>query len=150
MTSHAPPLGPVARLFWFVVDTVRSPIVFDGTARLCDSSHALFIDPAAVDPLGPLHIDLEGKFHNRGGQTTTVIGIQGKVSGHELAPEDFAEVTLEPGGPRADVSSELYLAAGDEFEFSADAGEKLTLKLRVTRGGARAPRVKLRLKPQSA
>jgi hypothetical protein len=96
---------------------------------------------------GPLHVDVDAKVHNRGQQLLTLIGIDDIVAGGQTLGLDgmsaFKDVTLEPGGERVP----LYFTAsppGDEL-LTATLGEALTFKLRLTRGGLRAPRVKLSL-----
>jgi hypothetical protein len=148
MTVHPAP-GPIARALWLVVDTVRPPIVLEGKAKVCDSGHPFVISLYQEWPRGPLHIDVDGQLHNRGQQTTTVIDVlDARAAGQTLSPpggyHGFGkDVTLEPGGERQKVSFCLNPPEGQQL--AAKPGDTLTFKLRLTRGGLRAPRVKLTL-----
>jgi hypothetical protein len=134
---------------------VRPPVVLEGTAKLCDSTHPMVMfmtwsgdRVGGADPRAPLHIDVCGKLHNRGQQLATVIGVKdARVGDQRLAAQEFSEVTLEPGGKRQKL--DLTFDRTDDEELYARAGDTLILKLRLTRGGLRAPRFKLRLEGQA-
>jgi hypothetical protein len=141
-----PAPGPIARALWLIVDTFRAPVVFDGTAKLCDSEHVMIYGSGQRQwPAAALHIDVVGKFHNRSQAVTTLIGVTAEVRGQPLVADAFKEMTLEPGGPRQATSFELKAADGADLE--ADAGDTVKLTLRLTRAGLRAPRLKLALAP---
>lgn len=101
-------------------------------------------------PTAPLHIDVVGRLHNRGQQTTTVVDVlDAKAGGQALAALSGLlgfgkDVTLDLDGKRHKVS--FLLHPPDGRELAAKSGDRLTFKLRLTRGGLRAPRVKMTLK----
>jgi hypothetical protein len=136
VTVHPAP-GPIARAVWLLVDTFRSPVVFEGTAELCDSTHPGIFGWAPAGrptPQALTHVDVDGKFHNRSHAVTTLIGVRdAKVRGQTLVADGFKELALEPGGPREETSFELDAADGSPVD--AEAGDTVTLTLRLTRGG---------------
>jgi hypothetical protein len=148
VTVHPTP-GPIARVLWLVVDTFRPPVVFEGTAKLCDSEH-LFIAYAGQEwPRTKLHVDVDGMLHNRGQQTTTVVELlDQRAAGQRLFADNARgglprDLTLEPGGKRERVDFCLYAPEGEEV--AGKEGDVLTFKLRLTRGGLRKPVAKVKL-----
>jgi hypothetical protein len=142
-----PPPGPIARLMWAVVDTFRSPVVVEGHAHVCTSGHGPLVgwintmtgESHFPESNGSRHVDVEVKFFNRSHQLATLIGVKrAHVGSKGLIDggfEEFEDVTLEPGGARAERS--FTLCPPNDSGLKLTGGETVDIAFRLTRGGSR-------------
>jgi len=91
-----------------------------------------------------LHIHVGGTVYNRGQQLLTIVGVfAAKAAGQALEVDGLQDATLEPGGEGKPIYFSLVPDAG--VPLAATPGDTLVFKVRATRGGLRAQRVKLTL-----
>ena len=121
-----------------IVRTIRSPVGYEGSARLCDWGHPMVMFLDQPDPRGPLHIDVRLRFWNRTKDRVTLLGVaEASIKDQRLTATrypTFSELTLDPGGPS--VEAHFTLRLPDEQPVRAEVGDKLTIRLRSTRGSA--------------